>query len=111
MTKDQIMTFSNMTGEILDTPTEEKREEHDGSFIVVRLYQDKTGWYYSVQLKLKSLIRNKPCLKTDAPIGFKMDALLQAERTVYSWMTKKQRRNFSRFTIFELQQPSLFPDL
>jgi len=105
------MTFSNTTGEILEPPKEEKREEHDGSFIVVRLYKDDSGWYYSVQLKLKSLIRVKPCLKSDSPIGSRMDALLQAERTVYSWMTKKQKRNFSKFTIFELQQPTLFPDL
>lgn len=105
------MIFSNTTGEIQNTPTEEKREEHDGSFIVLRLYKDTSGWYYSIQLKLKSLIRVKPCLETDKPIGSKIDAMLQAERTVKSWMTKKQKRNFSKFTIFELQQPSLFPDL
>lgn len=102
------LIFSNSTGEILSNPQEEKREQIEDSFIVVRYYQDNSGWRYSIQLKLKRLIRTKPCLKTDKPLPGKIECVLEATKTVYSWMNKKQKHEFQKFTVFDWQQPMLF---
>lgn len=111
MTAMKTLIFSNSTGEILSAPEEEKREDIGTSFIVVRYYQDDNGWRYSIQLKLKKLIRAKPCLKSDIPVKTKSAAVLAAEKNVYSWLNKAQKKQFSNFCIFDFQQPSLFPDL
>lgn len=105
------LIFSNTTGEVLSSPQEEKREEHESNFIVVRYYQDNTGWYYSIQLKFKKLIRSKSCLQSDQPSPSKTEVVLAAEKTVYSWLSKPQRKQFSVFTVFDFEQPSLFPEL
>lgn len=111
MTTMSNLIFSNTTGEILSSPKEEKREEHDKSFIVVRYYQDESGWRYSIQLKLKSLVRAKPCLQSDIPEKTKSAAVLAAEKNVYSWLTKQQKKQFAKFCVFDFEQLSLFPEL
>jgi hypothetical protein len=105
------LIFSDTTGEVLSTPKEEKREEHESSFIVVRYYQDDSGWRFSIQLKLKRLIRCKSCLQSDQPMQSKTAAVLAAEKTVYSWLSKPQRKQFAAFSVFDFEQPSLFPEL
>ena len=98
------LIFSNL-GRLLSQPTEEREEEHDGCSISVKYYQTSKGWYFSVSIKFKNLIKIKPVKQTDKPLGSLIDAKVSACQQVNSWITAPTyKKILSNFVLFDFKQ-------
>ena len=97
-------------GNLKITPIKTIEENHAGNFIKIFVYEYNQMYYFSFQLKIEKLIRQR-LANIDNPPMQSIEKALQAARNIITDICRKNhttKRIFEYFTKIIYDQPELF---